>query len=290
MTGSSEFYLVSTDHLETTLWFREEEDFKAGMNAVALIASVMHACVMAFILMSNHVHFLLQGSREGASKFIQAYKNHYSRYYSNKYGIKELLRRNGVDIRPIPLENESLERAIAYVQANPVAANICMNAADYPWGSGNCFFRPSPLTGTPIASLSKRKQYALLHSRQAIPAGLIIGAEGYIDPRSYVNIPRVESLFRTPKRMSFFLLNSSKAKRRLENDSDIPAFRDQVVSSAMGDLCTTLFGTPSFTTLSEQGQAEILKQVKYRFSSNIHQLSRVSGKAYEEVCHLLESI
>ncbi|MBP3202873.1 MAG: hypothetical protein J6M31_04615 [Bacteroidales bacterium] len=290
MMGQSEFYLVSTDHLETTLWFRDEDDFKQGMNAVALIASVAHVCVVAFILMSNHVHFLLQCSKGKAALFIESYKSQYSRYYSKKYGVKELLRRNGVDIREIPLENESLERAIAYVQANPVAANICLSASDYPWGSGSCFFRPSPLMGTPLESLSKRKQYSLLHSRQSVSERLIIGAEGYIDPRSYVNIHLVESVFRTPKRMNFFLLNSSKAKRRLENDSDIPAFRDQVVSSALGDLCTTLFGTPSFNTLSEQGQAEILKQVKYRFSSNVHQLSRVCGKDYEEVCHLLETV
>ena len=32
------FFLVTTDHLETRLWFRDDEDFKSGMNLVAVTA------------------------------------------------------------------------------------------------------------------------------------------------------------------------------------------------------------------------------------------------------------
>ena len=30
-----EYYLISTEHLTDSLWFRDEEDFKIGMNHVA---------------------------------------------------------------------------------------------------------------------------------------------------------------------------------------------------------------------------------------------------------------
>ena len=32
------FFLISTDHLEDRLWFRDEEDFRVAMNYVAVAA------------------------------------------------------------------------------------------------------------------------------------------------------------------------------------------------------------------------------------------------------------
>ena len=36
MKNEKKIWLVSTDHLEDGLWFREEDDFKVGMNYVAV--------------------------------------------------------------------------------------------------------------------------------------------------------------------------------------------------------------------------------------------------------------
>ena len=119
------FFLITTDHLEDRLWFRDEEDFRTAMNYVAIAAFVSGVMVLAFILMSNHVHFVVACSWERAEHFIKNFKRLYAAYYWRKYGINELLRRNGVDIREVRESDESLERAIAYVLMNSVAANIC---------------------------------------------------------------------------------------------------------------------------------------------------------------------
>ena len=63
------FYLITTDHLETRLWFRDEEDFKTGMNLVAVMTYSVGVKVLAFILMSNHVHFVLEGEEENVTFF-----------------------------------------------------------------------------------------------------------------------------------------------------------------------------------------------------------------------------
>ena len=290
MAGMQEFYLVTTSHLENRLWFRDNEDFKVGMNVVALISSILRVNVLAFVLMSNHVHFVLQCSREMAEHFITSIKNQYSRFYAKKYQCTELLRRNEVDIRRVCQEDESLERAIAYVQVNPVAANICLSPSAYPWGSGNCFFQVVPEKGVPVESLSRRKCIALFHSRQVAPPGLVLNPDGYITPSSFVKTQWVEGLFRTPKRMNYFLGSSSKARRRLESENDVPAFRDQIVASGMGDLCQSLFQSQSIEQLPEDQQSELLKQIRYRFSSNIHQMVRVSGLPYETVANLLDKM
>ena len=136
-------WLITTDHLEDGLWFPKESDFIAGMNLVAALAAEFPVFILAFILMSNHVHFVLLATRTEAERFINEYKRRHSKYLNKKYGAEKLLKTNGVDIRLIPPGDEAPEKAIAYVQMNPVAANICIHSTQYPWGSGNIFFNPS---------------------------------------------------------------------------------------------------------------------------------------------------
>lgn len=284
------FFLITTDHLETRLWFLDDDDFKTGMNYVATVAFLLGVRVIAFILMSNHVHFVLECTREQAVRFITEFKRLYSRYLNQKHGTKELLRDNGVDIQELRLEDESLERAIAYVQMNCVAANICLEPAAYPWGTGRTFFQVSAKRGQCLGTLSARKKNKLLHSKMILPAGWMLGEDGYILPESYVPVKFVESLFRSPRRMQYFLQNSSKAKRVLDRiEKDLPAFRDQVILAAIPDLCHSLFQKRSIEELDIPQKTELARQIRYRFSADIHQIARVSGMPYQQIASLLES-
>ena len=144
-------YLLSTEHLENGLWFRDTEDFKVAMNYIAIEAACCpRGFVLAFILMSNHVHFLLKGRKEEATAFVNRFKRRYSIYYGRKYGVKEFLRGNGLDIKEIPYGDESVERVSAYVLMNCVAAGICTHPSQYPWGTGALY----PITALPSSRTS----------------------------------------------------------------------------------------------------------------------------------------
>ena len=284
------FFLVTTDHLTDKIWFRDDDDFKAAMNYVAIISFVAGVKVLAFILMSNNVHFVLQCERNNAEAFISEFKRRYGMYINKKYGLRDFFRLNDVDIQELNLEEESLEKAIAYVLMNSVAANICLNASDYPWGSAGIYFKIGKPEGVTIESMSQRKRERILHSREPVPGWLIFGKDGYILPESYVPVKFVESVFRTPKRMNFFLLNSSKAKRRLSNkDAPIPSFKDQVILSAAHDLCSSLFQKNSPHNLDPSEMAELINQIRWRFSSDINQIARVLGIKYSEITRALEN-
>ena len=79
-----DYYLVTTSHLESATLFRENADFIVGMNAVPLIAAYTGVVIVAFILMSNHVHFILYCTYSQALDFINGYKKHYSFYLAKK--------------------------------------------------------------------------------------------------------------------------------------------------------------------------------------------------------------
>ena len=281
-----QFWLVTTDHLTDRLWFKDDEDFKAGMNIPPVLAASMSVNILSFILMSNHVHFVLACNQPEAETFINRFKKLYSQRYSKKYGSQSLLLNNGIDIRELFLDGESLEKGIAYVQMNCVGANISLNPADYPWGTGNAFFRVQSPKGTRVGDMGVRELRRYLHSRLPIPVSYMINDNGFVDPASYVNVTFVESLFRTPKRMNYFLRNSSKAKLIRE----APSFGDQVVLSGMKSLCLALFRKPNISDLQESEQSELLKQIRYRFSADPGQMTRVSGISYETVCRLLDSV
>ena len=107
------YYLVTTEHLKEGLWFRDENDFRAGMNFVAIQAYQSKVTVLAFILMSNHLHFVVQGRWADVKAFIDGIKSRHSKYLNHKYGTAEFLRRNKVTIEEVSTLNEGLERAIA---------------------------------------------------------------------------------------------------------------------------------------------------------------------------------
>ena len=156
------------------------------------------------------------------------------------------------------MSDDSLGRAIAYVQMNSVAANLCTHPEAYPWGSGPVFFQFTPRRGRPLGDLSARARLRLLHTKVALPPGWLVGEEGYILPESYVCVKLVESLYGTPKRMNVFMHNSSKAKRAMSRlDMNLPSFRDQTIVAALPDLCQSLFRERNVLALSWEQQAAL---------------------------------
>jgi len=290
------YFLVTTKHLEESLWFRDNEDFITGMNYVAIQAALTPEVVaLVFILMSNHVHFVLYGIRADVEAFVNSFKGRYSKYLNGKYKDKEFLRRNSLHIKEISEDDlEALERTMAYVQMNCVAANICLYPAQYPWGTGNAFFQAGGhVTGCRrLGDISARERKRLLHSRMAsaLPEDWLISNAGFVLPESYVGVEHVESVFRSPKRMQYFLNSSSKARKRLEaEDENLPAFRDQVILGALPDLLQSLFQKPLFMDLSATEQAETLRQIRFRFSAGVHQAARVCGISYADAARLLDT-
>ena len=190
-----------------------------------------------------------------------------------------------MDIREVGQEDESLEKAIAYVMMNCVAANICTHPSQYIWGSGAWLFNDNKPHCVEVGTISRRALRCAIHSKIALPDHYLMDDRGFISPASYIPIAWVESVFRTPKRLTFFLWNSSKAKKMKEG----PSFGDQLLVSALRDLCVSLFKKNRVEELNNVQTAEVLRQLRYRFSADPHQLARVSGLSYESVCEYLDA-
>ena len=73
-------------------------------------------------------------------------------------------------------------------------------------------------------------------------------------------------------------------------ESALPAFRDQSILAATPDLIRSLFRMNSMQELSREQKGELLRQLRFRFSADVAQLSRILGIPYKEAVDLMDSI
>lgn len=116
-----------------------------------------------------------------------------------------------------------------------------------------------------------------------------IGVEGYILPSEYVAVQEVEKLLRNATRMNYFFHTSSKARKKLEAEKNLPAFRDQIILSAVPDLIRSLFQKESFAELLLKEKAEFMRQIRFRFSADVNQIARVCGVTYADAAKMMDS-
>jgi REP element-mobilizing transposase RayT len=62
--GRRGYYHLFSDGFRTDVLFEDVKAFVAGMNIVALCYLKCEARILAFVLMDNHVHFILYGEEQ----------------------------------------------------------------------------------------------------------------------------------------------------------------------------------------------------------------------------------
>lgn len=282
------FYHVYTKGLKDDLIFRDREDFITGMNYVPVSIQLSGAAVVAFVLMSNHLHFILYSSRKNAEMFIDTYKRIISRYISNKYGVRKLLRSVPTTCSEIDLRDDSLKRIIAYVLNNPVNAGINCIAQNYEWGSGRCYFTNCvDRLSKPLCEYTVRERCSLLKSQVELSGHFRFNSHGYIEPGQYVMSDMVEKLYRNPKSMEYFLSTSHKAGVDISKDGPM-TFSDNLVLAGLNELLDKRYSGVSISDLSLTLRIRIILELRKQFNCTKKQLSRVTGISLRDIVNMLE--
>ena len=269
------YYHVYTKGLEDGIIFRDRDDYIAGMNMVAVAHFKTGVCILAFVLMSNHFHFVIYGRKSDVLRFINLYKVSVSRFVQHKYGDRSILKRVLTSCDEIYIHDEGLKRVIAYVLDNPVKSGICCLASNYEWGSGRCYFtgRQNIVDGISVGSIHTEERRQILHSKVALTSEYILGSSGYVDPHSYVDSGLVEKIFVRPKSFEYFLATSASSRKP---QKDVLMFSDTVVKAALQDLLRNKYGE-SVSSLDLDMQKHLLLDLRKHFNASAKQLSRISG-------------
>ena len=280
------YYHVYTKGLEKGIIFRNRDDYVAGMNLVAVSHFKTGVRILAFVLMSNHFHFVIYGRKSDVVRFINLYKTILSRYILHRYGESAFL--NGVETScdEIDLSDEGLKKVIAYVLDNPVKAGIGCLASNYEWGSGSCYFSGSvdKSLGIPLCKLSTRNSRKILHSGVLMPSMYRLNDKGYVAPSSYVDAGLVENIFGRAKSFEYFLATSASSR---QSRKDVLMFSDAFVSAALDEILRTKYGAP-IDQLDEGMLKSLLLDLRKHFNASAKQRSRVTGLSLKFVLSALD--
>jgi REP element-mobilizing transposase RayT len=120
---------------EGAVIFREEGDRQNFLSRLGKISEETGTRILAWVLMSNHVHLLIVSGAQGVSKFMRRLLTGYAVWYNRKYHREGHLFQNRY--KSIVCEKEAyLLELVRYIHLNPLRAGIVKNIGGlnrYPW-------------------------------------------------------------------------------------------------------------------------------------------------------------
>ena len=276
-----DFYHVCTEGLENAVIMKDDEDYKVARNYLALSAWKTKAIIVAFSLMSNHLHSLIGAKdRRQASEFIRYFKQVYSTYLRNKYGMSDALKGQPENIVMIS-DIKYFRNCIAYILRNAVCAKICRRVDEYPWSSYGAYFQTGSYHDRfPIATLKGRRRKAVLKTRMNLDdCPYYVDAEGNITVDSFVKSEVVHHAFNWSGKLFLFCLgccNDSQMEYELVSRPMVRA-SDQDLLFAVEEYVSRRFKGKTISVLTTSEKCSILKRLFYEYKSSVPQLSRVLG-------------
>ena len=201
------YFHICTDGNAVPWIFQDDEDFIAGVNRIGICAIISKTETVAYILMDNHGHFLMYGTLLACKQFINTYKVLTGKHISRKYKINNPLRDLPVEIIRIKNEEE-LMNTIAYLDRNSVVAGFKFLPSEYPWGSARYMFRDGTvdIKSRRLGDIGLNEKRRMLKTRIPLPDDWEVDCHKMLVPgKSFLNIARLENIFKTPIRYNYFL-------------------------------------------------------------------------------------
>lgn len=148
--------------------FLASRDYEVFLDCLREAKRKCHARLYAYVLMTNHVHLLVEPDHEGdVGRFRQSVGRRYVRYINDVHARTGTLW-EGRFKSAIVSRDEYLLACSRYIELNPVRAGMVRHPRDYRWSSyhGRALGRPDPLLDEdpPGASL-----WGVAHRREQRP-------------------------------------------------------------------------------------------------------------------------
>lgn len=114
--------------------FRYDSDRIDLLGCLARAVRNYSLACLAYSLMPNHCHYLIQTTKGGLSEAMRELNGRYSRRFNKRYGLEAHLFRNRFGAVHQASDSQLMWTA-RYIVANPVEARLCAHASEWPWSS-----------------------------------------------------------------------------------------------------------------------------------------------------------
>lgn len=114
--------------------FRDDVDRECYLSLLAFVVRRMRWSCLAYCLMSNHVHLLVEVGEANLDAGMQRLHGLYGRAFNDRHGRKGHVFQGRYG-SVLQTSDEQLWHAIAYVARNPVEGGLCRSPAEWRWSS-----------------------------------------------------------------------------------------------------------------------------------------------------------
>lgn len=266
------FWHICTEGLAKEIIFKDKNDFIFGMNGIAIYSLMYNATILAFCLMDNHVHFILQGTENTGRSFMKSYKKRLASIADMKTAE--------VCIKRIDT-NDYLKKAICYVLRNPSLADRRILPWNYRWSSAGLYFNSGNMPekeAQTVASVGVRKLRETFRTRFRLPDDLPVSEDGMICPQYYTDYKAVERLFGTSLSLLYFLSrNDSMEIEMTETVLRKVSYTDNELRESVKSICFQRFGKHSAEELSVENRCRLAMLICKRYGIGVKQAARLTG-------------
>lgn len=246
------------------------------MNQLAILAPTHYVRILAFEVMSNHIHFILCGNREDCLAFFAALKRKLKRYFSGK---GRYVRLTDFDANVIPIDNlNSLRKEIAYVHRNGFLVYPGVTPFSYPWGSGILYFNqiPRPELFPKYSTLSEMQKRAVCRGRAAeLPVQYRVDGD-LILPQTYCDYELGMSLFRDAQHYFSILSKNYEAYSEIAKRlGDSIFLTDDEMFAALRIISKKQFDESRPSMLPNASKLELARIMRKDYNASEGQIQRM---------------
>lgn len=272
--------------------YRSKDDYIRGINSLCMAAHKTGSSLLAYAIMSNHVHICVR--TEDPTLFMTAYRYPYNRYFNSKYKRRGSLG----EIDYFELEVEGLNHlltAVAYILRNPMHHGITSTPFGYAFSSVNAIFREE-LGRQPVEyHMPKKSQYQYISGREKLPSGFLMNTEGMILPETVIDIADLQHQFSTARTYIYYLNRLSGdawIKEQFQDNNGLEPISIETIEKGINyqDLRSMLaneYGRANYKSLNDiQLCDEIDRRIlpKYFSGRTVYELSQ---SEHVKICEYL---
>ena len=281
--GGPYWHIATPGNVQEIL-FTGSEDFLFGMNLIAESTFTADVKMLAFALMSNHIHCIVDCESDRISAFMDHFRKRLRRYLTSKGRNVNLIK---FDCDPIAITSlQMLRNEIVYVHRNGYVVNPSVTPFTYPWGTGYYYFADRKF-GDNIQSFNSigyDKKREILHSRPIDLPEKYLCYKGLIIPSSFCDICAGERFFRDAHHYFTMLTKNVEAYCEEANRlGDLVVLTDDELFPAVSSFCRRRFNVKFPSDLSERDKVEVARHMRNDFHASNGQIQRMLNLNIEVV-------
>ncbi|MBO7071565.1 MAG: hypothetical protein J6W09_09780 [Bacteroidales bacterium] len=284
-SSNGPFYHVCSKALENALLFYGVEDKKAALAYLAITGGELNARLLAYSLMSNHFHLLLNCPNPQLyySMFVEKLESYLSRH--GHPGIKLPKEPTVVPIKTLKQFRETL----AYIIRNEYVVNPNVSPVNNLWCSGYLYFNELLLSLTAemkkvsAKELGPGQQRRITKSRDMkLPSSAVIWKD-FVLPSSFVDFKLAESLFQDARQFTVSVFKNVEAQVETAlSVGETPITPDEELSGIVFSYCKRTWNKKPLE-LTRPEVIELMRHLKLTYYSSNAQVARLTGMPIKDV-------